>query len=159
MNPRRPANPVLALELLDRDCTQFRERYAASMREIQIRFFGGFAEDLSPDVLRIIAGRFLEIAEQREPAPISGQATSRAYGWRKLTAVTRDPDTLEISALIGHLSSIGHSAPDICGVLAAQRIPTQAGRLDWRPDVVKSIAERESSRGAVWEGLNTLDAR
>jgi hypothetical protein len=138
------------------DAERAMDRYSSTATNIERVFFDFYGENLSADVLRLVAARFLEMAQQREPAPVSGPGSSRAYGWRKLSVITRDEATLPTTHLIASLNRSGWSPQEVGDELTARRIATLSGRFDWRPHVVKAVAERETNRQPIWTGALIL---
>lgn len=156
MSNRRSVTSADDVPKLRKDADRAIDRYSRAADDIERVFFEHYGENLAPDVLRLVAARFLEIAEQREPAPVTAQGSGRAYGWRKLTVVTRDEATLPTAHLIASLRRSDWTPQEVCDELTARRITTISGRFDWRANVVNAIAERERGRQPVWTGAVIL---
>lgn len=128
------------------------DAYIESVRVYVERFWSNYP----PDLLRIIALQFLEIAERQEPVPESA-TSGNAIGWQRRTIVTRDPEQLPAAHLVRELDRQGVDPRDIVLELMLNQIPSTRGRVRWDYRSVGRMIGRERGRLAVWEGRD-LDA-
>lgn len=155
---RRPIEKADDLPRLRVDAERAISRYDDTVAKAETLFFERFGDNLAPDLLRLIAVRFLEMADEKEPPDLKPQGIARAYGWSRRTFTVRDAATLPTVHLVSHLTGTGWGPADISDELAARRITTLGGRVGWQPRIVAAIAEREKGRAPIWTGSPILEA-
>lgn len=138
--------------------TDATSQYDYALARAEAVFCDGFGKVLAPDFLRIVAMRLLEIAEEREPAGLSGQQSSRTAGWTLSRRImVRDLRTFPAASLVARLFEEGFAMREIGEELAARGVRTINDRLIWESRTLAAIRDREVGRLPVWTGLSRLE--
>lgn len=121
-----------------------------AFRKIE-EFIGKLRLILSPDALRIIGYRLIQVADEIEPPPT---LQGSVYGWEPARLAVRNVSEYRTLRLMAELDASTYTAGDIVEELQRQHVETRGGRLAWRVDRVRTILGRERVRRSMLAGID-----
>jgi hypothetical protein len=106
---------------------------------------------LSPDTLRILGYRMIQVADEMEAPP---RLQGSVYGWEPVRLAVRNVGEYRTLRLMAELDASTYSVRDIIEELQRLQLENRGGRLDWRADRVRPILDRERPRRSMLAGMD-----
>jgi hypothetical protein len=105
----------------------------------------------SPDMLRILGHRLIQVADAIEAPP---GLRGSAYGWEPVHLAVRNVAEYRTARLIVEMDDSGFPERDIIEELQRRHMENRGGRLDWRADRLRSLLTRERGRRRLASGID-----